>query len=345
MNKEVPRLLPLLLAAAGLVVCGVLEWIHVKTYLLPSVDSFCSVNDSFDCGTVALSRMSVFAGVPMPVWGAAGFVAMLIAAWRRSWLLWPLAGFSAVASVALLLEELLHVGSVCLMCEAVHGLAVLLAIVAWRHHRKVERPGRRVVLTTVALPAAMVVGTIAFVPPYWSPLTWQSGVPHPTGVTDDGLAWVGAEQPQLTIEEFVDYGCPHCAIATNRTRRRLAKDGDALRVIRRHQPRMRCNVRNHGCVTLRAAHCAGAQDKFWQMDAWLFAHAPGRGDVDVLKGARALELDEASFMLCLEDPKTYAWADREAAAARRLKITMTPTYRVDGRTVTQPELETLLDGL
>lgn len=344
MNKEVPRLLPTLLAAAGLVVSGVLEWIHAKTYLVPSADSFCSVNESFDCSTVALSRLSVLMGVPMPIWGAAGFVAMLIAAWRRSWLLWPLAGFSLLASIGLLAEELLHVGSVCLMCEAVHVLALALAIVAWRWHRKLgTKPSRTELFSTAAVPATMVLATALVVPPYWTPLTWQDTVPHPIGVDDNGRHWVGAEDPEITIEEFVDYGCPHCAIATNRTRRRLAKDGDRLRVIRRHQPRMRCNERNHGCVTLRAAYCAGVQEHFWQMDAWLFAHAPGRGDVDVLQGAQALGLDEASFVLCLEDPKTYAWADGEAAAARRLKITMTPTYRIDGEKIMPPDLEQLLN--
>lgn len=344
MSKEVPRLLPIVLAAAGLVVSGVLEWIHVKTYLLPSVDSFCSVNESLDCGAVALSRMSVLLGVPLPLWGAAGFLAMLVAAWRRSWLLWPLAGFSAIASVALLLEELLHVGSVCLMCEAVHLLALLLAVVAFRWHRKHGEPiGRGAALSILAVPTTIVLATVLIVPPYWAPLTWQDEVPHATGLDDEGHEWVGAEQPVLTIEEFVDYGCPHCAIATNRTRRRLARDGDRLRVVRRHQPRMRCNARNHGCIAARAAHCAGEQDHFWQMDAWLFAHYPGRADVDVLEGARRLGLDEPSFMICLEDAATYAWADAEASAARELKINVTPTYRVDGRKLMPDELEAILD--
>lgn len=344
MNKEVPRLLPFSLAAAGLVVSGVLEWIHAKTYLVPSADSFCSVNESFDCGTVALSRMSVLLSIPLPLWGVAGFLALCIAAWRRSWLLWPLAGFAAVASVALLLEELLHVGSVCLMCEAVHLLAVVLAIVAFRWHRKHGAPVDRGTLVSVAaVPTTILVATALVVPPYWTPLTWQGHVPHPTGVDDDGHEWVGAQDPVVTIEEFVDYGCPHCALATNRTRRRLAKDGDRLRVVRRHQPRMRCNTRNHGCIAARAAHCSGEQGKFWEMDAWLFAHYPGHPETDVVQGAKALGLDEPSFVICLEDEATYRWADAEAAAARTLKITMTPTYRVEGRTILPPELEALLD--
>jgi uncharacterized membrane protein len=345
MSKEVPRLLPTLLAAAGLVVSGVLEQVHVATYLAPTADSFCSVNQTFDCNEVALSRFSVLLGVPMPLWGVAGFLAMLLAAWHRSKLLWPLAGIATLASVGLLLEELLFVGAVCLLCEAVHVLALLLGAVAFWWHRRHGRPVTRpLLLSVLGVPAAVVLATAFLVPPYWAPLTWQDGVPHPHGEDENGHHWVGAEQPVITVEEFVDYGCPHCAVATNLTRRRLAAHGDELRVIRRHQPRMRCNERNKGCLTLRAAHCAAQQAKFWEMDAWLFVHAPGKAEVDVVEGARTLALDEPSFVLCLQDPATYAWADTEARAARKLKIDMTPTYRIDGRTITARELADLIDA-
>ncbi|MCH9684290.1 MAG: thioredoxin domain-containing protein [Deltaproteobacteria bacterium] len=346
MNKEIPRLLPIVLAVAGLVVCGVLEWIHAKTYLMPSVGSFCTVNETLDCGAVALSRMSVVMNVPMPLWGAAGFVAMLLASWRRSWLLWPLAGFSALASVALLLESLLHVGTVCLMCEGVHVLSILLAVVAWRWHRRHGQPVTgAAAFAVLGIPAAIIFATAIIVPPYWVPLTWQQGVPVPHGETEEGHHWVGAQQPETTLEEFVDYGCPHCAIATNRTRRTLSAAGDRLRVIRRHQPRMRCNETNHGCLPQRAAHCAGKQDKFWEMDAWLFAHVPGHADADMIDGARRLGLDEPTFMSCIEDPATYTWADDESRAARKAKIKATPTYRIDGRKLTVDEVEALFDGL
>lgn len=344
-SPAIPHTLPVLLAAAGVAVSGVLEWVHIESYLMPSIDSFCTIDQTFDCGEVALSRFSVVLGVPLPLWGMAGFLAMLLAAWQRLRLLWPLAALATLASVGLLLEELLHVGAVCLMCEAVHLLALLLAAVAWRSHRRHGRPANTTAwLTVTGVPAAIVLATALFVPPYWAPLTWQHGVPHPSGVTDEGHPWVGALEPTVTVEEFIDYGCPHCAIASNLTRRRLARHDDRLRVVRRHQPRMRCHEHNKGCLTLRAAHCAGQQGKFWEMDAWLFAHFPGRRDVDVVEGARALALDEPSFVMCLQDPATYAWADQEARAARMQKIKGTPMYRVDDRVVTAPELDALLDA-
>ncbi len=339
----VSRSLPLLLATLGLAVSGVLEWIHIKTYLLPSVDSFCSIDETFNCGQVALSRLSVVAGVPMPIWGAAGFLAMMVAAWKRLTLLWPLAAVSALISVGLLLESVLHVGAVCLMCEVVHLIAVVLAIVAWRSHRRHGSPaGPGTWFSMLGVPVTLLLCTAFIVPRYWAPYTWQTEVPHAHGVTDEGLHWVGAENPSITVEEFVDYGCPHCAVATNITRRRLASHDDELRVVRRHQPRMRCTEINKGCIGVRSSYCAHKQGKYWEMDAWLFANMPGRGDVDVLEGAKALGLDEPSFVMCLQDPATFDWANKEAKAARLLKVIETPTYRVDGKKMMLKELDALL---
>ncbi len=342
-TPSVPRILPLSLAGAGLAMSGLLEWVHIKTYLLPSSASFCTVNQTLDCHQVALSRFSVFLNIPMPLWGVAGFLALGVAAWLRLRLFWPLAALATLASVGLLLEELLHVGAVCLFCEVVHVIALLLGLIGWRWHRKHGRRGSpKAWLAVGAVPATLLLVTAFIVPPYWAPLTWQSGVPHPHGVDEQGRYWVGAESPTLTVEEFVDYGCPHCAVATNITRRRLAAHGKRLRVIRRHQPRMRCNERNKGCIHLRSAYCAAQQQQFWQMDAWLFANVPGHPSTDVVEGAKALSLDVPSFVQCLQDPATYAWADAEAKAAGKLKINFTPTYRVDEHTITQAELDAMI---
>src|SRR5688572_31430294 len=105
MTPKGPRLLALVLAVAGFVVSGVLEFVHVSAYLAPGAKSFCTVGETMDCGTVALSRLSVVLGVPLPIWGAAGFVALGLAAYKRSRLLLPLSAFAAAVSLALLYES------------------------------------------------------------------------------------------------------------------------------------------------------------------------------------------------------------------------------------------------
>jgi uncharacterized membrane protein len=331
----------LLLCALGAVLCGVLEWVHVKSYVFASADSFCTAG-AFDCKSVALSRMSILFGVPLPIWGALGFGTMFAAAWRGSRLLVPLAVFSAVASVALLLEELLHVGTVCLLCEAVHVVAWILAVVAWRRRGMLEPVTAIGAAQLLLPPAGLALAVRFFIPPYWMFVLWLDGPPLPTG-TEDGAPWIGAESPEIVVHEFVDYGCPHCAFASNRMRMKLLRT-DGLRVVRRFQPRMRCRATaEHACLTLRAALCGGEQGKFWEIDSWLFAHAPGNRDLDVLAAAEDLRLDADRFEACLVADHTYAEADRHATAARELKIRETPAYLVDGERLTSKAVHDLID--
>lgn len=346
MSNKGPRLLAIALAVAGFVVSGVLEYVHAKTYLAPGSKSFCRVDATMDCGVVALSRLSVLGGVPLPVWGAAGFLALAIAIHRRSPLFLPLAATAAIVSVGLLVESLTHVGTICLLCEGVHVLAIGLLILAVWRRRDVDRttPMRRQALDVLVTPAAMVLLAMLFAPRYWQPLTWQAGVPYPHGTTESGDPWVGAENPKVTIEEYVDYGCPHCAVASNRIRMRLTRDADELRVVRKHKPRTRCTEAGDGCVALRMALCAEAQDKFWEMDSWLFMHAPGKALVDVEGGARALGLDVPTFMACHAAPQTYARAAGMRKAAGKAHIRETPAYVVEGTRVDVGEIADVIDA-
>src|SRR5882672_3701015 len=114
------RRLPALLAAVGLLCSAALELAHYQAYVDPTRASFCSAGAQLDCTTVALSRWSVFVGIPLPLWGVAGFMAIgLLAWWRSRWLL-PLSALAALASVVLLAIELFAIHSVCLFCEGVH---------------------------------------------------------------------------------------------------------------------------------------------------------------------------------------------------------------------------------
>ena len=62
----------------------------------------------------------------------------------------------------------------------------------------------------------------------------------------------------------------------------LAQRSASLRVVHHNYPRIPAATRQarHVSRTRRAANCAGEQGKFWEMDSWLFEHAPRRTKVD-----------------------------------------------------------------
>jgi protein-disulfide isomerase len=107
---------------------------------------------------------------------------------------------------------------------------------------------------------------------------------------------------------------------------------------------MRCGNTKHSCTFLRAAICGGDQGKFWQMDSWLFAHAPGSNlAVDLAAAARDIGLDQAELERCWTAPETIERAAELAAEARALEIRETPTYVVDDEKLGPKEMAELLD--
>jgi protein-disulfide isomerase len=173
---------------------------------------------------------------------------------------------------------------------------------------------------------------------------WLGDVPFPTGVDEQGRPWIGAENPEVTVVEYTDYACPHCRIGSSRLRMRLAAHPDELRIVRGQQPRMRCVASRVSCQFVRAAVCAGDQGKFWQMDSWLFAHAPEGGfTLDLEAAARDVGLDHDELARCWSDPTTMERAEVLGKDARDAKIRETPAYVIDGEKLSPSEAHELLE--
>lgn len=319
------------LAMLGIIVSGVLQVLHVRTYLVPSADSFCTVGETLDCHAVTLSRFSVLLGVPLPVWGALGFYAMALVAWRGAKLLLPMSAIAAAASLVLLAEELLHVGAICMFCEAVHVIAIALFVLVWKQRDRLRPTTKSDYYAGVALPAVLWLGVRLFAPAYWTSVLWTRDLPFADGVDEEGFPWIGAREPKVTVHEYTDYACPHCMIAAARSRRLLAANPDDLRIVRHQQPRLRCSDKAmSGCQSVRVALCAGDMGKFWQADSWLFANTTGQRDVDVAMAARDLELDATALAACVDDVATQHRAAALAEEARSKKVRSTPGYVIDG---------------
>jgi uncharacterized membrane protein len=334
------------LAAAGFALSLWLEWLHVRAHSAPNAASFCSVGERLDCTSVALSPYSVLLGLPLPIWGAVGFLAIGAAAWRRSRWLLALTGASALAAAALLLVEVFAIGAACLLCEGVHLLSLVSFGMAWRVRGQLSGAWTdRADWFSFLLPsAAVALVLLVSIPHYWGVFGWKNAVPYPVGKTAEGHPWIGATKPELTIEEYIDYRCLHCRAASSRTLRRVSEQPNRLRIIRRQFPRQRCPARaNFGCLPLRMAYCAQEQGEFWRADRWLFDHVPAVGSLQPKQMARDLGLDAAKLELCLQRRDIVDRAVTEAAAALDQKLTSTPTFMLEGKQITEAALDRLLN--
>lgn len=148
-------------------------------------------------------------------------------------------------------------------------------------------------------------------------------------------ASVGPEDAPVTVREFADYTCPHCA-------RFAALPGPALKrdYARSGQVRMLFYdfpLRREGnsIPSALAARCAGAQGEYWAMHDKLFSEQQDWVTDTSPEGkfadyAREIGLDDDAFNECYSERRFIG----EIMASRRygddLGVTGTPAVIVDG---------------
>lgn len=141
----------------------------------------------------------------------------------------------------------------------------------------------------------------------------------------------GNAQAPVTIVEFADYECPFCKRAASTVNRVLDVYGDQVRFAFRDFPLpMHPNAR----PAAEAAHCAGAQGKFWEYHDKLFASSDLSAQ-QLGTFADDLGLDRKKFDECLTKDTFVPAIDKDLAEGNDLGINGTPVFYVNGR---------LLDG-
>jgi protein-disulfide isomerase len=146
----------------------------------------------------------------------------------------------------------------------------------------------------------------------------------PVGERDHVL---GAEEPELTLVEYGDFGCPFC-FAASRPVKSLLERYDTLRLVWRHFP----DSELHPGADLAAelSELAAESGGFWQAHSLLLA---GRGRFtpeDLLSVARRLDLDRAEAESALRERTYRERVLEDVRGARRAGVHATPTFFLGG---------------
>src|SRR5438093_1453862 len=107
---------------------------------------------------------------------------------------------------------------------------------------------------------------------------WYTGLPvRPLRELTAGEEHVkGPEDAAITIVEFSDFQCPHCAEAFPELRKLLRSRSDVRLVFRHYPLDSSCNtslpvpLHPNACLAAIAAECAGDQGRFWEYHDVLF---------------------------------------------------------------------------
>jgi protein-disulfide isomerase len=154
---------------------------------------------------------------------------------------------------------------------------------------------------------------------------------HRIQVNVDGAPFVGATVAPVTIVEFSDFHCPFCQRAEATIGQILSRYGDRVRMIWRDYPID--NLHPQARKAHEAARCASDQRKFWPYHKALFAGSPKQPD-QLPAVAAETGLDLASFKECVASGKHRAAVQKDIEEGRRLDVTGTPTFFINGRVLT-----------
>jgi protein-disulfide isomerase len=151
----------------------------------------------------------------------------------------------------------------------------------------------------------------------------------------EGASW-GPEGAPVTILDYSDFGCSHCAAFAGGTGERLREEYEATGKVRfefKHfiigGPRTR--------EAANASECAADQGKFWDYHDALFVRQASSADAfgkRLLKEyATQLGLDAQKFNACVDQGLHMETIARSESEGRAKGVQATPTFFVNGERI------------
>src|ERR1022692_2833976 len=138
---------------------------------------------------------------------------------------------------------------------------------------------------------------------------------------------LGSEKAPVQIVEFADYECPYCQKVNDDLIRLREQFGSQVSLVYKDFP---LPMHPLAAKAAEAAHCAGAQGKFWEFHDSLFQTKRLQSS-DLKNQARDLKLDIARFDQCLESGEQTASVKTDSQEGLRLGLQGTPSFFVNGR--------------
>src|SRR5580698_10578382 len=139
----------------------------------------------------------------------------------------------------------------------------------------------------------------------------------------------GPDDAVITLVEFGDYQCPHCARAYPIVRKLQQHFGDSLRFVFRNFPLSEMHQMAEAAA--EAAEFAAVHGKFWEMHDAIFEHQPRLSPQLLSQLANTCGLDAASLTKALSDRTFRERVQSDLSSGARSGVNGTPTFFINGR--------------
>ena len=138
----------------------------------------------------------------------------------------------------------------------------------------------------------------------------------------------GPESAPITLVEYGDYECPHCALAHPIVDRVQLYFRRRMRFVFRHFPMN--EVHPHAEIAAESAEFAGAAGLFWDMHDALFAHQSRLSLPTIFLIAEQLGLTETALRKALETGRYRNKVRSDFMGGIRSGVNGTPTFFING---------------
>jgi protein-disulfide isomerase len=139
----------------------------------------------------------------------------------------------------------------------------------------------------------------------------------------------GASDAPVTLVEYGDYECPHCALAHPIVRLIEQQFGPNIRFVFRHFPLK--EIHPHAEAAAESAEFASAHDRFWEMHDGLYENQDRLGSALFMALVRALGLSEAELQGALINRAFAPTVRSDFLGGVRSGVNGTPTFFINGQ--------------
>ena len=150
----------------------------------------------------------------------------------------------------------------------------------------------------------------------------------------------GPADAPVTIVEWADFECPHCAMMREAIELLMERFPGQVRVVYKFYALPSHTHAKDGAL---AAVAAQKQGKFWELHEALFVNQSKLERQDILRYAKSLGLDMEKFKTDFEAAETLARVESDMKQADGLGLEGTPLIYVNGRKVLLESLNPFFD--
>lgn len=362
-------------------------------YGMAPTESLCQLGDKMDCDVAATSKYSSVLGVPLSVFGMTFHVILLlmvISVWtglsenkqRTLRVATLLAGFSVGASLLLAVISATQLTAWCPFCILGYVFSIIIFAVLWllledplskitSDIRGLFTESRWLLAGLVLIPVSAAITHKAITKSFGGDRLesivrsavseWKVNPKVDLSAFSPALVkGPDDNQARMTLVEFADFRCGHCAQAAPSVHAFLKAHTDVRFQFYNFPLDGECNEEigsgdGVSCRLAKAVTCVGQSNSSqgFKLHDYIFKNQKvfqstrkvSEVDEKLKAAAVAAELNWDDVLSCMDDPATHETVKAQAKAGAMAKIRGTPTFFVDGRLLSRGQFIPVLKAV